>query len=294
MKTVTFEQVKKYAEETGKYSAKKLMEQMESLKQGLILESEYQKVVEINECKCGQIIGTQQTMCNNCERAVKEVQKRQEIKLLWQQLLTDINTLNVSVNNYKLYEPKHTYDDLYIRREEKHGDNTLYCEIFLNEIYSNGYYKPDRKVLRIRTNEFDKEFRYNSNILNFKSNDVAKKLHNKCEELFKKMKTKYNTKTEKEEKTNNLVDVITSIFGDQLKKSEYDHDKAIDQRYIRRPGNRGGYISDAQTIKLEDDITLNTYDGKNYGVKSNKTFNVEQTKELVELIRKFNKENADR
>ena len=255
----------------------KLLEKMNEYDQGKIERSAFEAARDAIECKeCGKQMAakTETGLCEPCrikkekEKRAEKAKKEEETK--WIKLHHDLFQLD---KRYKLLYPKDDTYDKSLRIEISKGED--HCTIYREAIYGSGYFARTKgHALRIHTNDY--KIRADRLQRDFDSKDVAKHLHNKCNELFKKIQNERDHKLARAQKENTLATKIKKAFPD-----------ATEIQKVRSYPRRGtSYLTGEISFKTNG-WTMKTYDGEEFTVTLTRKFNPKDMKEFIKTVKTF-------
>lgn len=275
MDKVSLVDVKQAYEEKKSNVLKGLINTMENLEQKYIPMPTFLDAYNKNVCECGKVILDRDSICYNCKVAKEEAKKKEFLKQKWIDLHVKLSEFDSD------YELKFYDYDIKIKIIK----NGHYCSIYRDPIYSSRSFRSYKHALRIDTDDYNIGARRLQG--DFNANNIAEKLHNKCNEIFKKFDDIEKRKNEKKNESQNLSKKIVLNFGDDnienIEKYCYYSGFGLRRRYVK---------SDAKIVKLKNGFTLRTYDGEKYVVvsypKSTEILSVARVKDFMSMITTFN------
>ena len=276
---VTIDVVKAANKVKSTNALKNLIEKMETLDQGKISVLEFEAArdaIECTLCKRKMSAPTETGLCEPCrvkEGKRKRAEKaRREEETKWWELHQELSKLD---KGYKVVSPKSGYSDKSLKIRIDKGED--HCTIYREDVYSgSGYHsRKTGNALRICTNDYDvKADRLQRD---FRSGAVDLHLHNKCNDLFKKIQDKRDRKKAKKERNNTLAQKIVKAFPDA---------KDIQEVWSYPP--RGRNYRTGEVEFKSNGWKMKTYDGEGFTISLTRKFNPKDMKDFLKTVKTFN------
>ena len=281
---VTIDMVKAANKVKSTNALSNLIEKMETLDQGKISILEFESArdaIECNNCKQKMSAQTETGLCEPCrikkEKAERAERARRKEEADWWNLHHELSELDKA---YKVVSPKDDSYDKSLKITISNGED--HCTICREQMSGgSGFHSRIRRsALRIYTNDYDvKADRLQKD---FSSKNVALHLHNKCNELFKKIQDKKDRIKAKEERNDTLAQKIVKAFPD-----------AGDIQEVWSYPSRGrGHKTDSVEFKTGG-WRIKTYDGERFTVSLTRKFNPKDMNEFIKTIKTFDSKKME-
>ena len=262
---VTKHEVRAAYKETSKHSVKRLLEDMERFKQGMVEKFKLDAALAVLECGvCGKDIGprgeaggSKLGICRNCEQEEKERKAEEKLKEKWAKLHEELSALD---NSYELVEKEYG-GSLIVRGK---------CSIYRDSIFSSGrsfYSRASGYALRISTTNYG--IKANRLKRDFGAEGLAESLHNKCTELLKRIEAR---KINEEKQVNKEEALIRTLYE---KAKTLKKDLTIDQVSVWK-GNA--------KVSISDDLEISTYNGESFWLAISKRLSLDQVTRIKEVV----------